>query len=196
MPLPIAGLLLSLFWVLPSESTTFAYGTPPSQVNDVVNTSINKKDMRLRLRLQASLSVQRVPTTADIFRQRIVTLTNAERAKAGLKPMKENAFLHLAAQAHAKDMFSRKFFSHQNPDGLDSSMRIKAAGYVVAPCTCNWRWSSGENIARNHKTPESAFKSWMQSPKHKANILSTSFDEIGIGYSNKYWVQNFGNIDP
>ena len=36
----------------------------------------------------------------------------------------------------------------------------------------------------------------MKSPKHKANILSKNFDEIGIGYSNGYWVQNFGRIEP
>ena len=33
---------------------------------------------------------------------------------------------------------------------------------------------------------------WMNSPGHRANILSTSFSEVGLARVGNYWTQNFG----
>ncbi|MEK7590728.1 MAG: CAP domain-containing protein [Patescibacteria group bacterium] len=207
MYLPIAGVTSFVLWTFAGDfqalaAETVLERTRVVRVAQALQLSVLAKDRRLLRRnaLQASLTLLRVQTgttmTLNTFRTRIMALVNAERAKVKLKPMKENTLLTRSAQAHAQDMFARKFFSHRNLDGLDSDARIRAAGYVVAPCSCNWRWWTGENIARGQKTPESAFDAWMKSPKHKANILSKNFDEIGIGYSNGYWVQNFGRIEP
>ncbi len=118
----------------------------------------------------------------------VIALVNAERAKAGCGPLKEDSQLRAAAQGHSDDMADRNFFSHTNPDGADPGKRTTAAGY---------RWSTyGENIARGQQTPESVMDSWMNSSGHRANILNCSFKDIGVGIhqgqGGPWWTQNFG----
>ncbi|MGW5345251.1 sigma-70 family RNA polymerase sigma factor [Streptomyces sp. HUAS TT3] len=118
----------------------------------------------------------------------VVALVNAERAKAGCGPLRDDAQLRSAAQAHSDDMAGRNFFAHTSPDGSDPGDRTTAAGY---------RWSTyGENIAKGQQTPESVMDSWMNSAGHRANILNCSFKDIGVGIhqgsGGPWWTQNFG----
>ncbi|MHC6625012.1 sigma-70 family RNA polymerase sigma factor [Streptomyces globosus] len=118
----------------------------------------------------------------------VIALVNAERAKAGCGPLKDDAQLRKAAQRHSEDMASRNFFSHTAPDGSDPGERTTAAGY---------RWATyGENIARGQSTAESVMNSWMNSDGHRANILNCSFKDIGVGLhqgpGGPWWTQNFG----
>lgn len=50
-----------------------------------------------------------------------------------------------------------------------------------------------ENIARGQATPAAVVNAWMNSAGHRANILNTSFTEIGVGYvaPGNYWTQIF-----
>lgn len=53
----------------------------------------------------------------------------------------------------------------------------------------------GENIAYGQKTPREVMNSWINSSGHRANILNSSFTEIGIGVyrgHSAYWTQRFG----
>jgi uncharacterized protein YkwD len=52
----------------------------------------------------------------------------------------------------------------------------------------------GENIARGQDSAKEVMEDWMNSPSHRAAILSETFNEIGIGISGTYWVQHFGAI--
>jgi uncharacterized protein YkwD len=102
-------------------------------------------------------------------------LLNAERRKRGLAPLKENRQLDKASVGHSRDMVRRKYFEHG-----DFAGRIKASGYLSGA----FSYDIGENIAWGggpSSTPKSIVNSWMHSPGHKANILSRSFREIGIG---------------
>ncbi|MFI0353170.1 CAP domain-containing protein [Actinomadura sp. 9N407] len=118
----------------------------------------------------------------------VVSLTNAERAKHGCRPLTLDGRLQNAAQRHSADMAARGFFSHTSPEGKSPGDRITAAGY---------RWSTyGENIAAGQPTPSSVVSAWMKSPGHRANILNCSFRHIGIGLARKggtpNWTQVFG----
>ncbi|MEU2503286.1 CAP domain-containing protein [Streptomyces sp. NPDC007863] len=117
----------------------------------------------------------------------VLSLVNAERAKAGCGPLTANATLARAAQAHSDDMAARDFFDHTNPDGADPGDRVTAAGYP---------WSTyGENIAMGQRTPEQVMEAWMNSPGHRANILNCDFKELGVGIHDDggpYWTQVFG----
>ena len=111
--------------------------------------------------------------------QSILCLLNAQRASRGLKPLKLNRKLSRAALAHAKNMVTKHYFSHNGPDGSPLS-RIKKAGYIPRVGL----WTVGENLAWGTGTSASAgqiMTAWMNSPEHKANILTKSFKEIGIG---------------
>jgi uncharacterized protein YkwD len=121
------------------------------------------------------------------FEKQVLELTNQERAKAGLQPLKGNAELDYAADKYAEDMSERGVLSHTGPDGSQPWDRAKAVGYEAQ--------SMGENIAAGQKTPEQVVQAWMNSPGHRANILNSNFTELGVGFHNNYWGQLFGSGD-
>jgi len=56
---------------------------------------------------------------------------------------------------------------------------------------------SGENIAWGQKDEKSVMNSWLWSPGHRANIMSTSYNKIGCAatyskYNRLYWCVCFG----
>ncbi len=116
----------------------------------------------------------------------VVVLTNAQRVKAGCKPLKVDSRLNLSAQRHSADMAKRNYFEHEDPDGHDFADREKAAGFVGD--------SGGENIAMGQTSAAEVMNDWMNSPGHRRNILDCSFTLIGVGYvaDGHYWTQNFG----
>ena len=121
----------------------------------------------------------------------IVQLTNAERSNAGLPALRASSRLNEAAQLHADQMARLGRLAHdlsgaQYPRPED---RLAAAGY---------QWSAyAENIAMGQRTAAAAMDSWMRSSGHRANILSTSVTELGVGVARDsagrpYYVQVFG----
>src|SRR5579871_6416930 len=76
--------------------------------------------------------------------QAVVDLTNAERKKAGLDPLKPNPKLFDAARSHVANMAKQDKLEH-DLDGKTSADRVTAAGYVFA--------RTGENIGWNYQTP-------------------------------------------
>jgi uncharacterized protein YkwD len=121
----------------------------------------------------------------------VVTLTNAERAKAGCGPLTVNGTLAQVAQAHSQDMATNNYFDHNSQDGRSPFDRMTAAGYQFS--------TAAENIAAGQRTPQDVMTSWMNSPGHRANILNCSLHQIGVGYATVssseygvYWTQDFG----
>ena len=125
------------------------------------------------------------------YANEVVTLVNEERAIYGLAPLKASASLHEAAQLRAKETV--KNFSHTRPDGRGSATVLNDMGI-------GWR-SCGENIAYGYKDAEAVMDGWMHSDGHRANILSTSYEYIGVGVAERggviYCTQIFtGGVDP
>ncbi|EKD56257.1 MAG: hypothetical protein ACD_58C00245G0003 [uncultured bacterium] len=126
--------------------------------------------------------------------EKLVDLTNQSRSQNGLKTLKINYELELAAQNKAQNMLEYDYFEHYSPYGLSPWDFIKESGYnyIVA----------GENLAMDFKTSEGIHSAWMNSPLHKKNILKPEFEDIGIatvkGEFNNYQttmvVQMFGKI--
>jgi uncharacterized protein YkwD len=103
-------------------------------------------------------------------------LINAQRASNGLSALVDNPQLAAAAQAHSADMVVRGYFSHASTDGHDFSARIAAAGYSGQATGENLAWGAGAQ-----STPAQIVAGWMNSPEHRANILSPAFVSSGIG---------------
>lgn len=122
------------------------------------------------------------PATGS-FQNQVVTIVNQERAKNGLKPLTVNATLTKVAQTKAQDMYQNKYFSHTSPTYGSPFDMMKQFGVSYR--------SAGENIAMGQKTPQEVMNGWMNSPGHRANILNSSYTQIGVGYVNGYWVQEF-----
>lgn len=128
--------------------------------------------------------------------QRVVELTNQERARAGLPPVTLDLALCRSAQAHSDDMAGHDFFSHAGSDGSDVGKRIASAGYDPV-------YAYGENIAAGQPSPEEAVNAWMNSETHRENILSPYYQHIGVAYAfntnttyGHYWTQDFGSHGP
>ncbi|ACA45808.1 serine protease [Clostridium botulinum] len=120
----------------------------------------------------------------------VVTLVNAERAKAGLPALKANAELSNVARLKSQDMIDKKYFSHTSPTYGSPFDMMKKFGVKYS--------AAGENIASGYPTAKAVVDGWMNSPGHKANILSKSFTEIGVGLAKSsdgtyYWTQMFIN---
>ncbi|MFF8991064.1 CAP domain-containing protein [Streptomyces sp. NPDC014983] len=134
----------------------------------------------------ASSTPTTAATAASGFAAQIVQLVNAERAKAGCRPLTLDAKLTEAAQEHSADMAAHQNMSHTGSDGSDPGTRITRAGYT---------WSAyGENVAYGYSTAAEVMAGWMSSPGHRANILDCGFQKIGVGLAQpgSYWTQDFG----
>jgi uncharacterized protein YkwD len=137
------------------------------------------------------------PADTASFASEVVDLVNIERAKAGCPLLAVDNTLTSVALAHSTDMAVSGFFTHTNLLGQTPGDRMTAAGYV-------WR-QEAENIAGGQRNPAEAVTSWMNSPGHRANILTCSLCETGVGYYysrtsqyGHYWTQVFavpGNRD-
>lgn len=115
---------------------------------------------------------------------RITFLTNQERKNKGLMPLRESQILKKTANKKACDMVNRNYFDHQDPDGRRSWDLLMLEGYKNKYVA--------ENLARGFNTDEERIESWMHSETHRKNIMSSIYQEIGIGRCGKYVVQHFG----
>ncbi|MCC3936846.1 MULTISPECIES: CAP domain-containing protein [Bacillus cereus group] len=119
------------------------------------------------------------------FEQRVVELTNAERAKQGLPALKIDTELSKVARIKSEDMQKNNYFDHNSPTYGSPFDMMKKFGISYT--------SAGENIAQGQLTPEEVVQAWMNSAGHRANILNNGFTHIGVGYveSGNYWTQQF-----
>ena len=102
----------------------------------------------------------------------MLNLVNKERTSRGLRPVLADNLLREVGRNHCKDMFERGYFSHYTPEGLSPFDRMAEADVIF-----NY---AGENLALAPNVTV-AMQGLMQSPGHKANILSPNFGRIGVG---------------
>ena len=126
-----------------------------------------------------------VSQSVSEFEKQVVDLTNAERAKAGLKPLEMHSPLMNVAHAKSADMAENNYFSHTSPTFGSPFDQIKSAGISYR--------SAGENIAQGQRTPQQVVQAWMESPGHRQNIMNANFTHIGVGFveDGYYWTQQF-----
>ncbi|MEC5125145.1 CAP domain-containing protein [Verrucomicrobiales bacterium BCK34] len=137
--------------------------------------------------------------------------TNKQRVHEGLPPLQLSPQLSTAAQMHADDMVSGKFFSHNNPrDAAKATLelRLKMTGFnesrsaeniatafaiqyvantPVYPGRSGVFMSAPQGPAIPPHTPETfaiaLVKQWMSSPGHRKNILSrNTFMGVGVAF--------------
>ena len=122
-----------------------------------------------------------------VITQAIFNGVNADRAANGLGPLAWNPQLACLATDHSNTMATTGDFSHRD---LAAVIRLPEYGSYA---------SLGENILVGpvSMTGDAMEAAWMNSPGHRANILSPNFDSIGIGIATspdgRVWAtQNFG----
>lgn len=128
------------------------------------------------------------PSRAQLTdQQHMLDLINQERSKVGVAPLKIDSKLQKMAQVKAEDMVAKSYFDHTSPTYGSPFDMMKKFGISYT--------SAGENIAGN-STVNKAHTALMNSPGHKANILKSSFNYIGIGVTTspkygKMFAQDF-----
>ena len=107
----------------------------------------------------------------------MVAALNQDRTDRGLVPVRTDARLMAIARARSADMVAKHYFSHTQPDGRNV-FDILSAQHIT------W-YNAGEIIAWNNypmdSTVSAANRQWMNSPGHKAIIVSTDFNYVGVG---------------
>lgn len=105
--------------------------------------------------------------------QKVIVLTNQERAKLDRKALKEDARLTKAAEHKLDDMFTNQYFEHMSPTGKGPADVISATGYTYILV--------GENLAEgDFRSSEELVLGWMNSPGHRANIINAKYTQIGV----------------
>jgi uncharacterized protein YkwD len=112
------------------------------------------------------------------FESVLLTLINDERDSEGLPALNHEVRLRDAARAHSTDMACNGIFSHTGSDGSTVEERVTAQGYEWILVAENI-FGSGDT---SDKVPQLAFNWWMASSSQRANLLSDTLTEIGIGY--------------
>ena len=149
----------------------------------ITNPSVIWPGMRVAIPGSTSGSSAGAVVDASSFAHQVAALVNAERAKAGLKPLATYAPLTKVAYDKAVDMYTNNYFSHQSPTYGSPFDMMRAYGVTYS--------YAGENIAKGQRSPAEVMQAWMNSPGHRANILSSNFTRIGVAYYKGEWVQAF-----
>ncbi len=123
------------------------------------------------------------PAQAPGDAARVLALVNAERARAGLGPLRPAPALGAAAQRFACDLAAQGRLSHRGSDGSSLSERLARQGLAAS--------FVAENVAAGQDSPEWVVAEWMASPHHRANILRPNLTQLGLGLAisdQPYWV--------
>ncbi len=126
-----------------------------------------------------------IETPNSDFVSEVIRLVNVERNKVGLGNVSESSALNSAALSRAKEIVS--LFSHTRPDGRSCFTVLSDMGISYN--------GAGENIAMGQTSPAQVMSEWMNSEGHRANILNSSFKNLGVGVykvgTRYYWAQMF-----
>lgn len=135
---------------------------------------------------KASRTVQNPPTVAQLL-----TLVNAERAKNGVAPLKEDPRLDASAQMKANDEVAYNYFGHISPPASPNAGR---QGYLYINDTDIACVTDSENLTENNpgiNTAEQAVYSWIQSPSHHKAMIDPRYSLTGFGINGNEIVEHF-----
>ena len=119
------------------------------------------------------------------FEREVVSLVNDARAQYGLPALTINQDLCQVARYKSQDMAEKGYFAHESPTYGSPFQMMQTFGISYR--------TAGENIAYGQQTPQAVVNAWMNSSGHRANILSSAYTQIGVGFyaSGYYWTQMF-----
>lgn len=126
--------------------------------------------------------LQNTDAGQSIVARVLIDLTNQNRATSNLSALTYSPLLEKASHLKAEDMAANGYFAHNSPAGLTPWYWFAKVGY-------DYQYA-GENLAVNFTNSEDVSNGWMNSPTHRANIMSTDYKEIGISMSAGMYQNN------
>ncbi len=118
----------------------------------------------------------------------VLRLVNVQRSNNGLPQLKYNWQAARVARIKSQDMIDNNYFSHYSPVYGSPFKMLESYGLKFS--------SAAENIAYGQRSAQDVMNAWMNSPGHRANILSRNVTELGVGVAKKsngtlYFTQMF-----
>lgn len=196
-----AGLIMKIgddsrLWVIINVTVTIAI-TPTASATALSNTSssaatatvtgVGTSSTSAASSNSANVTTGTCAYTTDREKlTQVIAAVNAYRARKSLPTYTVNAQLAQAAQRHANDIACHKLYVHTGSDGSTPQSRVKDTGYVAK--------SVSENVNGNYPPLDGqGVVNWWINDKgdlrHGQNLVSTTFTEIGVGYS---FFENYG----
>lgn len=168
-----------------ATATATATAIPGTASGSVTATSTGSSDTSSSLGSATAAAACSYTTDTTKLTETIAAV-NAYRARNNLPAYTLNTLLARAAQRHANDMACNKRFVHTGSDGSTPQSRVAASGYIAS--------SVSENVYGSYPplTGQEVVNWWINDKtdlRHNQNLLSTTFTEIGVGYS---FYENFG----
>jgi len=116
-----------------------------------------------------------IPEAAPLkaIEDEIFRLVNLQRSYNGLGPLTYNWQVARVARIKSQDMINNRYFSHYSPVYGSPFKMLEDYGLKFS--------AAAENIAYGQKTAQAVMNAWMNSPGHRANILSTTVTQLGVG---------------
>ena len=127
-------------------------------------------------------------SSLQAFETECIRLVNVERTNRGLQTLATDWQLCRVARYKAQDMVLNNYFSHTSPTYGSPFTMMQSFGLKFS--------AAAENIAYGQRTAQEVVTAWMNSPGHRANILTQSCTHIGVGAAKTssgtlYWSQMF-----
>lgn len=135
---------------------------------------------------KSTIDITNVKVTDNNFlslQNAILNETNKRRAEYNLKALKYSEAAENVAKAKTKEMFTRNYFEHTSPYTGDLKSQFSTWGSIKLGSNAT---VIGENIMYLNKYSKSEITAkylvdqWMNSEKHRENILNPSYTQIGI----------------
>ena len=144
-----------------------------SQDQKVLGDSAQMKEISLPAPLQVKTKWLSSEATINLTSDGVVKYANIERIKEGRAELDINEKLNASAKIKLDDMFKEQYFEHTSPEGFTISDLGQEVGYDYILL--------GENLAMgDFKDDRALVLAWMESPKHRENILNNRYTEIGV----------------
>ena len=168
-----------------SDSANVAVPTPPAAAQ-VPSATVTPTPSAVAVPAPSASIASSEPATE------IMNLISNERIKAGLPALIPNPKVSDVALRKTRDMIDNKYFEH-SLDPYETSFDMLLASGI------NYR-TAGENLAYGYIKPETVVKTWMESPSHRANILCTDYNQMGVAVLKNarginYWTVVFVKLD-
>lgn len=134
---------------------------------------------------EAALAVQEISDGFDRAKaEEAFSLVNEQRVSNGLSALEWNENLYELTCTRVQEIAEK--FAHERPDGTLVTAALRSLGYTAG---------TGENISRYGTTASQTVDSWMNSPSHRDNILTSYYVQGCMACyccgGKYYWVNLF-----
>lgn len=135
-----------------------------------------------------SVTIPSAPNDISALENEVIRLVNVERAKAGKSTLTPNNEINRVARIKSQDFINKNYFGHNSPTYGTPFDMLRSFGITFT--------AAAENIASGQRSAAEVMNTWMNSSGHRANILDSAYNQIGIGVArdkngNLYWTQMF-----